>query len=137
MALWKSASRFDSAAGSEAVFISTIARRRMIDRLRARERRPKTELLDEEFAVSVADPVADQGMVAAEAAIATRAVAQLEQGQQQILLMSVVQGMTHSEIAAATSKPLGTVKTQLRRGLIRVRELIESGENRLDTEGAG
>lgn len=135
--LWKSAARYNPSAGSEAVFITTIARRRMIDRLRAKERRPKTEVLDETYSSSIADPVSDEGMIAAEAAIASRAVAQLDEGQQQILLMGVVQGMTHSEIAAATGKPLGTVKTQLRRGLIRVRELIESGPDDAKREGSG
>jgi RNA polymerase sigma-70 factor (ECF subfamily) len=38
-----------------------------------------------------------------------------------------VQGLSHSEIAAATGRPLGTVKTQMRRGLLKVRELIEQG----------
>lgn len=133
--IWKSAARYDPSMGSEAVFITTIARRRMIDRLRAKERRPKTETLDETYSLSIADPVADDGMLAAEAAIASRAVAQLDEGQRQILLMGVVQGMTHSEIAAATGKPLGTVKTQLRRGLIRVRELIESGGQDAAREG--
>ena len=134
--LWKSAARYDAAAGSEAVFITTIARRRMIDRLRAKERRPKTETLDETYTLNIADPGSDEGMLAAEAAIASRAVAQLDEGQRQILLMGVVQGMTHSEIAAATGKPLGTVKTQLRRGLIRVRELIESGTHDVTREGS-
>lgn len=126
--LWKSAHRYDPSIGSEAVFISTIARRRMIDRLRAKDRRPVTETLDEALTLDIADPGADMGMLAADAEIAARAVAQLEPSQQQVLLMGVVQGMTHSEIATATGKPLGTVKTQLRRGLIRVRELIEQGE---------
>ena len=135
--IWKSASRYDPSAGSEAVFIATIARRRMIDRLRAKERRPKTEMLDEAVTLNVADPAPDEGMLAAEAAIASRAVAQLDEGHQQILLMGVVQGMTHSEISAATGKPLGTVKTQLRRGLIRVRELIESGADGAKKEGSG
>ena len=84
----------------------------------------------------LADSAPDQGMVAAEAAIAVRAVAQLEAGQQQVLMMGVVQGMTHSEIATVTGKPLGTVKTQLRRGLIRVRELIEQGADSADLKGA-
>ena len=70
----------------------------------------------------------EEGIIAADAAIAAQAVSKLDPGQQQIILMGVVQGMTHSEIANATGKPLGTVKTQLRRGLIRVRELIEQGE---------
>ena len=53
-------------------------------------------------------------------------------GEREVLLLGVVEGMTHSEIATATGKPLGTVKTQLRRGLIKVRQLLESGN-----EGSG
>jgi len=128
--LWKSAARYDPAIGSEAVFISTIARRRMIDRLRARERRPNTEELSEHHHDSIADPASeDVGLLAADAAIAARALAELDAGQQEVLLMGIVEGMTHSEIAAATGKPLGTVKTQIRRGLVRVRELIEQSGN--------
>lgn len=136
IALWKSAARYNPSVGSEAVFISTIARRRMIDRLRSKGRRPSTEEFDESVMFELADSAPDQGMVAAEAAIAVRAVAQLEAGQQQVLMMGVVQGMTHSEIATVTGKPLGTVKTQLRRGLIRVRELIEQGADSTDLKGA-
>jgi RNA polymerase sigma-70 factor (ECF subfamily) len=40
--------------------------------------------------------------------------------------MGIVDGMTHSEIAVATGKPLGTVKTQMRRGLMKVRALLGS-----------
>jgi RNA polymerase sigma factor (sigma-70 family) len=136
IALWKSAARYNPSVGSEAVFISTIARRRMIDRLRSKGRRPSTEEFDESVMFELADSAPDQGMVAAEAAIAVRAVAQLEAGQQQVLMMGVVQGMTHSEIATVTGKPLGTVKTQLRRGLIRVRKLIEQGADSADLKGA-
>jgi len=126
--IWKSAARYDPSSGSETVFVATIARRRMIDKLRAEERRPKAQEISEAMSLEIADrEQEDQGMVAAEAAIAARAVSKLDPGQQQILLMGVVQGMTHSEIATATDKPLGTVKTQMRRGLIRVRELIEQG----------
>ena len=135
--VWKCADRYKASAGTEAVFITTIARRRMIDRLRASERRPRTEEFDETLTLDINEPVADQGMVAAEAAIATRAVAQLEEGQQQILLMGVVQGMTHSEIATATGKPLGTVKTHMRRGLSRVRELMEQGVDDPERGGSG
>ncbi len=133
--IWKSAGRYDPNSGSEAVFISTIARRRMIDKLRAKDRRPRTESLDESLTMGIADPAPDMGMLAADADIAARAVAELDPGQQQILLMGVVQGMTHSEIAEATGKPLGTVKTQIRRGLVRVRELIEQGPLTADSEG--
>lgn len=135
--LWKSADRFRPSLGSEAVFITTIARRRMIDRLRQKERRPPTESIDQDDSpIELADTASDQGMAAAEAEIAKRALAELKPDQRAILLMGVVQGMTHSEIAAATGKPLGTVKTQMRRGLIRVRELIESGRRSQLEEGS-
>ena len=49
---------------------------------------------------------------------------QLRREDQIILELSFEQGMSHSEIAAATSMPLGTVKTRARRGLIRLRELL-------------
>ena len=57
---------------------------------------------------------------------------QLRREDQMILELSLEQGMSHSEIAAATSMPLGTVKTRVRRGLIRLRELL--GQNSSDGE---
>lgn len=134
--LWKSAGRYKRSAGSEAVFIKTIARRRTIDRLRASERRPRTEEFDEASMPGLAGS-ADEGMIAAEAEIAARAVAELDEGQQQILLMGVVQGMTHSEISRATGKPLGTVKTHMRRGLSRVRELLDQDGDESTGQGPG
>ncbi|HEY5623985.1 MAG TPA: sigma-70 family RNA polymerase sigma factor [Gammaproteobacteria bacterium] len=135
--LWKSAPRYKPSAGSEAVFITTIARRRTIDQLRASERRPRTEEFDESSIAEFSEHTADQGMIAAEAEIAKRAVAELDEGQQQILLMGVVQGMTHSEISSATGKPLGTVKTHMRRGLARVRELLEQDAGDSNHRGSG
>ena len=127
--VWKSADRYEAGRGSEAVFITTIARRRLIDRLRASGRRPQTVEYDEEQFRSWEPEQADAGAVAVEAAEARRALEQLRPDQREILLMGVVANMTHSEIAAATGKPLGTVKTQMRRGLQKVRALIEEAEN--------
>jgi RNA polymerase sigma factor (sigma-70 family) len=131
--IWKSAARYDSALGSEAVFVTTIARRRLIDRLRSRKRRPQTEEFNEEINVEQALEAPDSGALAVESARAARALAQLGEGERQILLMGVVDGMTHSEIATATGKPIGTVKTQMRRGLIKIRELL--GSDAPPTEG--
>jgi RNA polymerase sigma-70 factor, ECF subfamily len=124
--IWKSARRYDPNAGSEAVFITTIARRRLIDRLRAQRRRPLTEEFDEETTPTLVDDGDSEpaGALLAEMQTAQRALAKLDPAQREVLLLGIVQGLTHSEIATKTGRPLGTVKTQMRRGLIKIRELI-------------
>lgn len=126
--IWKSAARYDPAMGKESTFIATIARRRLIDRLRAAKRRPVTEQYDD--AVTVDSSTVDQnlGAVVADIDVAQQALATLKEDQRQILLLGIVEGMSHSEIATATGKPLGTVKTQMRRGLIKLRDLLEQGD---------
>ena len=125
--IWKSAGRYDATLGSEAVFVTTIARRRLIDRMRARKRRPRTEEFDETaLPIESGVEVADSGALAVEAALAARALEQLGDAERQVLLMGIVDGLTHSEIALATGKPLGTVKTHMRRGLKKIRELLDS-----------
>jgi RNA polymerase sigma-70 factor (ECF subfamily) len=54
-------------------------------------------------------------------------VARLRPEQRKVLRMGLLEGMTHSEIATATGMPLGTVKTQMRRGLIQVRQWMKLG----------
>jgi RNA polymerase sigma-70 factor (ECF subfamily) len=130
--IWKSAARFDPTRGSEALFITTVARRRLIDRLRARNRRPPTEAYDEEAADAdlAAHDSAEPRFFAAEIDAAKAALAELDAGEREALLLGIVEGMTHSEIATRTSRPLGTVKTQLRRGLEKVRRKL--GEDTAD-----
>jgi RNA polymerase sigma-70 factor (ECF subfamily) len=124
--IWKSAARYDPTRGSEAVFITTIARRRLIDRLRSRKRRPQTEVFEEEnFAdTDSASPV--PGAMSSEIDAARAALGALPAEQREVLLLGIVEGMTHSEIATHTGRPLGTVKTQMRRGLKKVRELLDA-----------
>ncbi len=118
--VWRSAARFDAAQGSEKVFVTTIARRRLIDRMR-RSRMNSfmdgQEMLDD---LRFAEP-GDGGEVRADAEQAAKVVARLRPDQCKVLRMGLLEGMTHSEIAGATGMPLGTVKTQMRRGLIQVR----------------
>lgn len=121
--IWRSAKRFDPAQGSEKVFVATIARRRLIDRLRRVSQQGTTESTDAIESLAWAD----SGMHAetcAEAQTAARAVMQLRHEQRQVLELSLLQGLSHSEIADALKMPLGTVKTMMRRGLMQVRELM-------------
>jgi len=121
--LWKSAARFDPALGSETTFIATIARRRLVDRRRQRQRRPETEPLGEAASVASTGGSVPPEM-GAEAALAARALDQLRPEQRQVLILTACHGLSHEEVAGATGMPLGTVKAHARRGLLRVREAL-------------
>ncbi len=129
--IWKHAGRYDANVASEAVFVAMIARRRVVDRLRALGRQPPSQTIDEDQLPLLAPlEQEDRHAHAVDVAIAKRAVGQLDEAQREVILMGIVQGLSHAEIAQATGRPLGTVKTQIRRGLNRVREM-------LGTSGAG
>jgi len=119
--LWKSAGSYDPRLGSEATFVATITRRRLIDRRRTRRRRPTaTEpIADVELEAPGAAPDAS-----AEAAKAANALGQLRPEQRQVLVLATAHGMSHGEIAAHTGMPLGTVKAHVRRGLISIRNAL-------------
>ncbi len=125
--LWSSASRYDSTKGSEVTFVATIARRRLIDRLRQSSRALRTEDL------SAATEVADVGALpdaslGDEAARAEQLLLTLAPEQQRVIQLAVYEGHTHQSIADALQLPLGTVKTHLRRGLLKVREAMRAPE---------
>jgi RNA polymerase sigma factor (sigma-70 family) len=123
--LWQSAKRYDPQVASEAVFITMIARRRMIDRVR----RAKTSLNAVSADVSALDDVAvsDQNRIelADEAAKASRCLERLTNEQRKILTMSIHQGAAHSVISQTLGLPLGTVKSFARRGLIQLRDCMQ------------
>ena len=124
--VWRSAARYDPAVASEATFIATIARRRVIDRRRRAGRRVDPEPLEEEFAPGAEDEGLRQVDLDDEALQAREAVAQLSGDRRRVLEMSVVEGLTHREIAADTGIPLGTVKSHIRRGLAEVSEKLKA-----------
>ena len=122
--LWRSAGRFDPQQGSEKVFVTTIARRRLIDRMRRSARQPGGESVESLDVIGWAEP-GTRAEVCVEAERAARAVARLRPEQQKVLELGILGGLSHSEIATATGMPLGTVKTNMRRGLLQVRELMD------------
>ena len=131
--IWKNAARFDESKASEITFIAMIARRRLIDKIRHTTRRISADSLDdillEPFTRS--DKAMQTGLEAEQAAEALR---NLRPEQQQVLSLSIVQGMSHQEIADALAMPLGTVKTHARRGILEVREHLGLGGANLSQE---
>jgi RNA polymerase sigma factor (sigma-70 family) len=122
--LWKSAARFNPDVAAEHTFVAMIARRRLIDRVRAtKASRREQPLSSDEPAPRVRPDPAEFGE---DAAAAAEALGELELGQQRAIELAVVRGLSHEEIARITGQPLGTVKTHIRRGLIRLRaKLLE------------
>lgn len=129
--LWKSAARYDASVASEVAFVATIARRRLIDRARARKRRPAAEVISEPRLPPSNQASAD---VCVEASRAAAALHRLRPEQREVLLLATVHGLTHEEIAESRGMPLGTVKAHARRGLLKVRELLASPESPLPPE---
>ena len=132
--IWRSAGRFDASQGSDKMFIAMIARRRLIDRLRKTSTEPPMDPVEALEAVAWADP-GTTSETSHEAEQAARAMAELRPEQRQVLELGLLHGLTQSEIAARLQMPLGTVKSFMRRGLIKVREFMNIDAERILSEG--
>jgi RNA polymerase sigma-70 factor (ECF subfamily) len=120
--LWRTAARYDVSRTSEAGWVAMIARRRLIDRARRRERLPVLETMPDDFDVaSESERDLDREWRAEQARAILR---ELPASQRHMLELSLVHGKTHDEIARETETPLGTVKSHIRRGLQRARDLL-------------
>ncbi|HEY1106912.1 ECF RNA polymerase sigma factor SigK [Agromyces endophyticus] len=122
---WQTAARFDPARGAAISWLLTLAHRRAVDRVRSvqasRERDLKAGVRDLDVPV---DDVAEAAEIAVEHERVSGALAGLSPAQRECLSLAYYDGCTQSEIAARLGLPLGTVKTRLRDGMIRLRELL-------------
>lgn len=119
--IWKNAHRFDPSIASEAAFIVTITRRRLLDRRRRIVRRGETPASENVRQMPAPGATPD---ICAEASIATRVLETLRPEQRDVVLMATCQGLSHEEISLRTGMPLGTVKAHARRGLARIRAAL-------------
>ena len=125
--LWEKAADFDAARGSAFAWAVTLVRNRAIDRVRSRRRRG--ELLEastpEDLGYGAEALAASDSATTSDQAQAVRAaVAALPREQQRALELAFFSGLTQQEIAARLAEPLGTVKARIRRGLLKLRELL-------------
>jgi RNA polymerase sigma-70 factor, ECF subfamily len=125
--VWKNAGKFDETQASETTFIAMIARRRLIDKIRFTSRRISADALDDVM-VEPADRADKKMQTTLEANDAVKALNALRPEQRQVLQLSIVQGLSHQEIADRTGMPLGTVKTHARRGILQAREYLGLGK---------
>jgi len=124
---WQSAASYDPGRGSAEAWIFMRARTRAIDRVRAVRRRGETFVapLDEGLAAAAPDPGGDAADRLGDRALVSGALAQLPEAQREALTLAYYGGLTQTEIAERLKQPLGTVKTRIRLGLERLREVIE------------
>jgi RNA polymerase sigma-70 factor (ECF subfamily) len=116
--LWRKPEIFDSTRGSLGAWLAVITRHRAIDQLR--RRRPESNIDDVMISVdSDLEQSTDRNKAVARIRIA---VEQLPPEQRKALELAFFQGLTHSEIAAKTGEPLGTIKTRIRAALTALRK---------------
>lgn len=126
--VWDKAALYDERRGKLLTWVVTLARNRAIDRLRAGQRR--TKLHDaagrDDAGRDAAAPAAPAAAVesAEHAQLVRDALGQLAAEQREVIELAFFSGLTHADIAARLGQPLGTVKARIRRGLLRLRDLV-------------
>jgi RNA polymerase sigma-70 factor (ECF subfamily) len=124
--VWRGASAYDPARGTPEAWLFTRARTRAIDRVRSLRRRGETFVapVDEAVSAAPAEPGGDAAERAEDRGTVLRALEQLPEGQREVIELAYYGGLTHTEIAERLKQPLGTVKTRIRLGLERLREVV-------------
>lgn len=121
--LWQSAGRYEVRRGSATGWILTMTHRRAVDRIRAsqasRDRDLRIGVRDWEPGI---DSVAEHVEITMENERVKQAMGRLTDLQRQAVVLSYYGGYSHSEVAEMLHIPVGTVKTRLRDGMIRLRD---------------
>ena len=122
MQMWRNPAAFDSSRGNLGAWLGVITRNRAIDGLR--KRRPETDIAD--VVVSVEPDMASDAERARAMEKVRGALSGMPGAQRTALEMAYFEGLTHTEIAAKTGEPLGTIKTRIRTGLQALRKVFET-----------
>lgn len=123
--LWREAARFDPELGTLMSWLLMIAHRRAVDRVRSaraavqREDRYAAGQLDRPY-----DEVSEQVQASLDAQRVRNALDDLTETQREAIRLAYFAGYTHREVAALLDLPLGTAKTRIRDGLIRLRDAL-------------
>ena len=132
--VWRRADHFDPGRGTVLTWLATMARRRCIDKLRSRGVRRAREVdHGDDDLLSVEDHAEQSApfeLVARrdQASIVSAALGRLPDHQRRALELAFHDGLSHSEVARALDLPLGTIKSQIRRGLLLLEQLLPALE---------
>lgn len=124
--VWRQAQNYSIERGKPMSWVIVIARNRAIDRLRATRlsRQEQTPLEDAASFLTLEGTPEDSASANERQKIVRMALAQLKLEQRQLIEIAFFAGLTHQEMADKFQLPLGTVKTRIRAGLTKLRELL-------------
>lgn len=125
LTIWRRADRFESGRASVMTWVSTIARNRAIDRLRARGPMAYAEPVEE---MEIADdaPRAEELIAAAQDSQAlANCLGELDDRTEKVIRTAFYEGVTYEALAHRLDAPLGTVKSWIRRGLLKLKGCLE------------
>ncbi len=123
--VWRQSARYDSSRGGVLAWILTITHRRAVDRVRSAE---SSKLRDTRFATlgdgAEFDEVVEAVTSSLDTARVRKALATLTEVQREALTLAYYGGYTYKEVSELLDVPLGTIKTRMRDGLIRLRDTL-------------
>jgi len=123
--VWQQADQYIPDRGSVMAWLSIICRSRALDRVRKRQRVAEKEEAVENHVVEDSAMVAQDLLVAVEQDSALHdALLGLDAASRQLLALAYFKDYSHSELSQLTGKPIGTVKTQIRRAIIELKKLM-------------
>jgi RNA polymerase sigma-70 factor, ECF subfamily len=121
--VWRSASRFDTELGSAAAWVMTLAHRRAVDRVRSEQKAAEREMRVASSAVAY-DEVAEAVEARLDRERVRRCLGSLTELQRESVTLAYYGGYTYREVAGLLGVAIGTVKTRMRDGLIRLRDCL-------------
>lgn len=126
--IWRTASRFDADRGSPLAWLLTIVHRKAVDRVRSAEAATRRDQNYHHQNQPVAhDATAEAAHASLEARRVRTALGSLTPVQREALELAYFGGYTHTEVASMLELPVGTAKTRIRDGLIRLRDTMGVG----------
>ncbi|MDP9339957.1 MAG: sigma-70 family RNA polymerase sigma factor [Acidobacteriota bacterium] len=124
--VWRQAKSYDANRSAPRTWLLMIARSRAIDSLRAIRHEVPTPPLQFEALLDDSPSAEDQLVASSMHSVVRSALQVLKPGERQAIELAFYSGMTHSAIAAKLGKPLGTVKSHIRQGMLRLRGCLEN-----------
>jgi RNA polymerase sigma-70 factor (ECF subfamily) len=124
--VWRRAADFDENRGRPFTWLVTLARSRGIDRLRSLASRERVAMAGANEASEEVSDAATDAIRSEQRGVVNDALSQLPEEQKRPLMLAYFDGLTQSEIAGQLGAPLGTVKTRMRSGMMKLRELLSA-----------